>query len=98
MMRNWSCLLISALCVAAVPAHAAPPRQMEITFDLSRNGTSIAQVIERFEHDGVKYRLTEVWKGRGIFALRGSVKRTSEGMVSESGLKPLEFTDDRTGR
>lgn len=97
-MRNWFYLLINAALVAAPPVQAAPPRQIEISYDLSRNGTSLAEIVNRFEHDGAKYRLSEVWKGRGIFALRGSVKRSSEGMVSDSGLKPLEFRDERTGR
>jgi hypothetical protein len=50
------------------------------------------------QHNGRLYELSETWKGKGLFALRGSAKRTSRGVVSAEGLKPLEFTDERTGR
>ena len=45
MMRNWSWLLISV----AVSAQAEPPRQLEIVFTMSRNGSAMAEVVERLE-------------------------------------------------
>lgn len=94
-MRNWCWLLISA---AVGAAHAAPPQRVEIAYEIARNDSAVAEVVHRMQHDGRLYELTETWKGRGLFALRGSAKRTSRGLVSAAGLKPLEFTDERTGR
>lgn len=94
-MRSWYWLLISALAGAA---QAAPPARVEIVSEIMRNGTTIADVVYHLQHDRRVYELTETWKGRGLFALRGSAKRTSRGLVSGEGLKPLEFTDERTGR
>jgi hypothetical protein len=94
-MRSWCWLLISA---AAAAADAAPPARIEIAYEIARNGTRVADVVHRMQHNGRIYQLTESWKGRGILALRGSATRTSRGLVSAEGLKPLEFTDERTGR
>ena len=84
-------------CFAAA-AWGAPPRQAEMTYETSRNGVTLAEVTYALEHDGRNYRITETTKGRGILALRGTTKRTSRGMVTSAGLKPVEFTDERTGR
>jgi hypothetical protein len=95
MMRNWFWLLSSALAWGAV---AAPPERVEIAYEIVRNGTPVAEALHHIEHDGRVYQITESWKGRGIFALRGSATRTSRGVVAPDGLKPLEFADERTGR
>ncbi len=94
-MRSWCWLLISALAGAA---HAAPPARVEITSQILRNGSAVADVVYRLHHEARAYELTETWKGKGLFALTGSATRTSRGTVSAEGLKPLEFTDERTGR
>lgn len=93
-MRSWSWLLISA----AAAAQAAPPQRVELSFDILRNGASVAQVEQQLQHNGRIYELTENWSGKGFYALLGSARRTSRGIVAEDGLQPLEFTDERTGR
>lgn len=95
-MRTKLCFLI-ALSVA-LPVAAAPARQVEIAYDLSRNGTPVAELVERLEHDGKSYRLSGQLKGKGIFALRGDAARTSHGSIGADGLHPVEFEDKRTGR
>src|SRR6185295_14135035 len=101
-MRNWSWLLISALAwvspIFAGAAWPAPPGHVELVSEITRNGTTIAEVSYLLEHDGRTYRITETSKGRGILALRGTTRRTSRGMISPEGLKPVEFSDERTGR
>jgi hypothetical protein len=93
-MRSSLWLLLS---VAAL-SHAAPPARVEIEYELKRNGRRIAEVVDRLEHANGSYRLTETWKGRGLFALLGRAKRTSHGTVAADGLRPLEFADERSGR
>jgi len=94
MMRNWSWLLISL----AAAAHAEPPRQLEIVFTMSRNGAPMAEVVERFEYAQGSYKLTETWKGKGIYALLGTARRVSQGSLADGSLRPREFYDERSGR
>jgi len=54
-MRNWSWLLISL----AAAAHAEPPRQVEIVFAMSRNGSPISEVVERLEYVQGNYKLSQ---------------------------------------
>jgi hypothetical protein len=96
-MRNWFIpIAISAWFCAC--AHAAPPAQVEIDYDVLRNGNAMAEVQDRFEHDGRTYRLVEQWHGKGLFALLGGITRTSSGTLGSGALRPLEFSDVRTGR
>lgn len=95
-MRNW--LLPIFLSLAAAAAQAALPQRVEIAYDVLRNGTAIAEVVERLEHDGRRYRLHQTWKGKGVYALRGEATRDSRGTVARDGLRPTEFEELRTGR
>ncbi len=91
--------LISALlCSAALGAQAAPPARVEIAYALLRDGAAIAEVTDRLEHDGRRYRLVETWKGRGVHALRGEARRSSRGAIGADGLRPEEFEEQRPGR
>ncbi|HZD20531.1 MAG TPA: DUF3108 domain-containing protein [Burkholderiales bacterium] len=94
MMRSWSWLLISV----ALSAQAEPPRRIEIAFTMSRNGSAMAEVVERLEYLQGNYKLTETWKGKGIYALLGSARRVSQGSLAEGSLRPREFFDERSGR
>jgi len=92
---------VSAFFAAAAfsgAACCAPPAHAELSFETARNGTVLADVHYVLDHDGRTYRVTETTKGRGILALRGTARRTSRGIVSAEGLKPVEFLDERTGR
>src|SRR2546430_10505841 len=92
-MRNWSFLLIS---VAAL-AQAAPPARVEIDYEATRNGMALADIEHRFEHTGGAYQVTETWRGRGLFFLRGKITRQSRGAITAQGLQPLEKSDKGTG-
>ena len=97
-MRSLCFLLIS---VAALAARAAPaPLQgaFEIQFDISCEGTELAEVVERVELSASSYQMTETSKGKGIYALLGTAKRTSRGAIVNGVLQPAEFADERTGR
>jgi hypothetical protein len=95
-MRN-SCLTI-ALSVAAAAAAAAPPQHVEIGYELAREGSAVAEITQRLEHDGHAYRLSETWKGKGVYSLRGEATRSSQGAVAADGLRPQKFEDRRPGR
>ena len=94
-MRNL-CLTIALSFSAA--ALAAPPQRVDIGYEIARNGLILAEVSQRLEHDGRSYKLSETWKGRGAFALRGEANRSSHGAVAADGLRPQKFEDKRSGR
>ena len=94
-MRSFLFLLASLVACAA---GAAPPAQVEIAYDVLRDGGRIAEVVMRFEHEGGRYRVVETWKGRGVYSFAGEIVRASQGTVGPAGLRPLEFTDERSRR
>jgi uncharacterized protein DUF3108 len=94
-MRGLCSLVISLF---AVPALAAPPLRIELEFHLMRNGTRIAEVVERLEQRDGSYELTEQWRGRGVYALLGRAKRVSRGSIGPEGPRPDDYMDERSGR
>lgn len=97
-MRSLSWILISLCLALDARAQAAPPARVEIEYELKRNGSTMAEVVERLEHSNGAYVLTETWKGKGLYALLGRAKRTSAGSLGPDGPRPREFTDERSGR
>jgi len=97
-MRNSFFPIALSLIVSAASAAAAPPQRVEIGYEVARNGSVVAEVSERLEHDGRSYRLTETWRGRGIYSLRGEAVRSSRGAVAADGLRPQAYEDKRSGR
>lgn len=93
-MRNLSWLLISV----ATLAWADPPPRLEVTYQLTRNGSAMAEVTEQLQYSAGNYQLTETWKGKGIYSLLGSARRVSQGTIEKSVLRPREFFDERSGR
>jgi hypothetical protein len=94
MMRNCLWLLISLASAAA----AEPPPRLEIAYTLTRNGSTMAEIVEQLEYSAGHYQLTETWKGRGIYALLGKARRVSQGSIADGTLRPHEFFDERSGR
>jgi len=94
-MRNW---LIPIFLSVSYSALSAPPNKVEVSYTLSRNGSNVAEVVDRLEHDGKSYRLEETLKGKGVLALKGEAKRSSTGAVAPDGLRPQKYEDKRKGR
>jgi Protein of unknown function (DUF3108) len=97
-MRSSFWPLISLPVAFAAAAQTAPPALVEIHYELARNGTTMAEVVERLQHGNGAYELTETWKGHGIYRLLGRAKRISKGELAAAGPRPLEFLDERSGR
>jgi hypothetical protein len=83
------------LAVASWPALAVPPQHVTLQYEMSRNGSVMADVVETLDHDGHSYTLDSEVRGRGVYLLLGVLKRTSRGRIEPTGLQPLEFTDQR---
>lgn len=94
-MRNSFLLLLISF---AALASAEPPPRIEITYTMTRNGSAMAEVVERLEYSRGDYQLTETWKGKGIYSLLGSARRVSQGTIVQGVLRPREFFDERSGR
>jgi|SRR6185436_1007751 len=97
-MRSLCFLLISAVALGAHAAPAALQGTFEIQFDISCEGTELAEVVERLDLSPGSYQMTETSKGKGIYALLGTAKRISRGAIVNGVLQPAEFSDERTGR
>jgi hypothetical protein len=98
-MRSSSWLLISLLAALEAAAQPVlPPARVEIEYELQRNGSTMAEVVEHLEHANGTYRMVETWKGRGVYALLGRAKRTSEGVLGPEGPRPQHYVDERSGR
>lgn len=96
-MRDRSRATVVALLVLLGfgPVQAAPPAKVEITYEMQRNDSVIADVVARLSHDGRRYQLDETWTGRGLYALRGEARRSSRGRVTPEGLRPDAYSDER---
>lgn len=92
-MNRLLLFLLAAFAPAA--ALAAPPRHVTVHYELSYNGFAMADEQQTLEHDGNSYRITSEGRGRGIFALRGTITRSSAGAIAPDGLRPTEFRDQR---
>ncbi|HEU4352651.1 MAG TPA: DUF3108 domain-containing protein [Burkholderiales bacterium] len=87
-----------ALAMFTAGAHAELPARMQITYEVQRNGRAMAEISAALEYANGRYSLTEQWHGRGMYALLGKAARTSSGTVAGSLLRPIEFSDERSGR
>jgi hypothetical protein len=94
-MRHWLSAIALSGCAAA---QAAPPLHVELAYEVSYNGSVLADVSYVLEHDGRSYDLVEQWKGRGVYALLGSAQRISRGTLGAEGLRPQYYEDARTAR
>ena len=97
-MRSSWFLLISLAAAPSVLAQGAAPLRVEIEYAFMRNGKTVAEVVERLEHANGSYRITETWKGKGVYAVMGKAKRTSQGSLDADGPRPHEYVDERSGR
>ena len=93
-MKYW---VFAICCLLTAYARALPPQQVTVDYDMIYNGTAMAQVVDRLEHDGRAYLLSEEVKGKGFYALirSGAVRRMARGTVGANGLRPAEFRDRR---
>jgi Protein of unknown function (DUF3108) len=79
-----SCLLLANLAYAQ-------PQNIQLEYEVTRNGKSFGKVTESYIQEGGKYRILSTTKGEGLYALLGERVLTSSGEVTEKGLKPTKF-------
>lgn len=94
----WVVAVALLLATGAPRAAAELPERMNLVYSLSRGTLEIARVEETYERSGRNYRLLSEARAVGVAALlaRGQGwRRESRGTVSEAGLRPDVFTDQR---
>lgn len=69
----------------------ALPKNIQLEYDVTREGKLFAKVVEQFSQNGKQYNIKSVTKGVGVYALMGERVLTSSGAVTKSGLKPNHF-------
>lgn len=90
--------LLALLSLLPIAALALPPQRVTIQYEMSRNGSAMAEVSEILQHDGKNYSLSSEVHGKGIYALMGVLKRSSKGRVDATGLQSSEYRDQRGNR
>lgn len=79
-------------CLAFFAAIAqATPKNIQLEYDLKRDGKLFAKVVENYSQQGDQYKIESVTKGEGVYALLGERKLLSNGSVTKDGLKPKHF-------
>lgn len=69
----------------------AQPNNVQLEYEVSRNGKAFGTVKESYIQTGNQYRIISTTKGTGVYALLGERVLTSEGAVTAEGLKPTKF-------
>lgn len=104
MFRHISVLSLALLCMATVATAApqetsvqaasskfTPPKLIQASYEVTKNGQPFAKVHEQFSVTGNAYKVESITKGIGVYALFGERKLISNGEVTSQGLKPSHF-------
>lgn len=89
-------LLVAGLCAAT--AQAAGPSQMNLVYDLYRNGQKLGQVTDTFTRNGSRYTLVSETRASGPLKMLwpGNIRLESTGLVTPQGLRPVQFQHARS--
>lgn len=90
--RFRPCQFIAVIILSSATTLAlALPKNIQLEYDLSRNGKLFAKMKETFTQNGKQYSIKSTTKGLGVYALMGERIATSAGAVTNAGLKPSHF-------
>lgn len=89
--------LLLATGLFAAAAQAAP-QQMNLVYDLYRNGQKLGQVTDTFIRSGNRYTLTSETRADGPLEMlwSGVIRLESTGLVTRQGLRPTQFRHARS--
>lgn len=89
-----------ALCGVGAAMAATVPNRVEMTVSVEARGLTVGEGRDVFEHDGKRYNVSTSARTVGIARLLKNVeeKRESRGTITEAGLRPLSFNQQRTGK
>lgn len=84
-------LMISNTAIAAEKLPVSAIKRITTQYSVTKNGQPFANVKESFVVTNNAYTVESVTKGVGVYALFGERKLSSQGEVTEAGLKPQRF-------
>lgn len=90
--------LLFGTALFAATAQAAVPSQMDLVYDLYRNGHKLGQVTDTFSRTGSRYTLVSEMRATGPLKLLwpGNIRLESSGVVTSRGLRPSQFKHARS--
>ena len=90
--------LLLAASLFAATAQAADPQQMDLVYDLYRNGHKLGQVTDTFTRNGTRYTLTSETRASGPLKMLwpGTIRLESTGDLTRQGLRPVQFQHARS--
>lgn len=76
------------------------PMRVEMTISVEAHGVTVGEGRDVFEHDSDTYRVVSEARTTGVARLlkRVDEKRESRGLVGGSGIQPLVYRQERTGK
>lgn len=95
-------MMLRALIVLmflAGPAWAVqPPQRVQLDFAVTSGTMNLGVGRDVLEHDGKQYSVISETKTVGLaaFLYKMNIRRESRGLITQSGLRPLHFEEDRT--
>jgi Protein of unknown function (DUF3108) len=89
-MSKLTKLLVLWLMLSANLAFAQP-KNIQLEYEVTRDGKPFAKVKESFTQDGKQYKIESTTKGIGFYALFGERKLSSVGELTSAGLVPSHF-------
>ncbi|MHB1074916.1 DUF3108 domain-containing protein [Thiobacillus sp.] len=91
-------IILLAAALVAGSAQAAGPSQMNVVYDLYRNGIKLGQVTDTFTRNGTRYVLTSETRASGPLKMLwpGNIHLESTGVVTPKGLRPMQFQHARS--
>jgi len=94
-MLRFAVSLLALLCMAA--ASFASPTDIKAVYKISRSGILIGQVSEHFKRDANSYTIVSETRSDGVLGLfyRDTLKITSEGRITPTGLQPIKYEFSR---
>lgn len=88
--QSCTIFLLLVTCLAHNWVQAAP-KALTLKYEVTRDGDLFAYVDEHFSQDGQHYHIQSTTKGVGLYALLGERRLTSQGEITQAGLKPTHF-------
>jgi hypothetical protein len=87
------------LMLVCTPSFGAPPPQrVQMEFSVNSGSMHLGEGRDVLEHDGKRYSVISESKTVGLasFFYKMNIRRESRGLISNGGLKPLHFEEDRS--
>ncbi len=94
-------LLTALLCLGlTLPALAASPTKLNVSYSITRAGQPIGEIQEVLEINGGNYRMESITKSVGVLAvfLKETITEISAGTIDANGFHPQQYTYRRNAK